>query len=86
MERVAFRFQAAGPITFSGMNSYSGGTIVDANNTLIGTTTSLQGSIVNSGLVRFDQTANGTYSGNICPGAGSVEFSGDRPDSVHGNQ
>ena len=54
-----------GPVTFAGKNTYTGGTIVDANNTLIGTTDSLQGSIANAGLVQLNQVASGVYSGQI---------------------
>ena len=73
-----------GTVTFSGTNSYSGGTTVAAG-TLAGTTTSLQGDIVDDAgaNVTFDQATNGTYAGNISggghvtkSGAGTVTFSG----------
>ncbi len=73
---------SAGNLTLSGINSYSGGTTVSAG-TLTGTTTSLQGAIVNSATVVFDQAVNGTYSGNmkgsgqlLKTGTGNVTLSG----------
>ncbi|MBE2181718.1 MAG: autotransporter-associated beta strand repeat-containing protein [Chthoniobacterales bacterium] len=72
----------AGTVTFSGTNSYTGGTTV-AEGGLVGTTDSLQGNIANEGTVTFDQTTTGTYAGNISgggsvvkDGAGTVTFSG----------
>jgi|GEM_PF-1732526 autotransporter-associated beta strand protein len=64
-----------GPITFSGTNSYTGGTTVDKGSTLIGTTSSVQGSILNNGALQFNQNTNGTYTGSIS-GTGGVELSG----------
>jgi fibronectin-binding autotransporter adhesin len=51
-----------GNVTLSGANTYSGGTTVSAG-TLTGTSTSLQGAIVNNSLVTFDQNFDGTYAG-----------------------
>ena len=64
-----------GPLTFSGTNSYTGGTVVDRGNTLIGTTTSLQGNIANDGAIQFNQATGGAYAGNLS-GAGRVEITG----------
>lgn len=66
---------SGGPITLTGANTYSGGTLVDPATTLIGTTTSIQGSILNRGTVQFDQATNGTYSG-VMSGSGKAQISG----------
>ena len=62
--------QGTGTLTLLGANTYSGGTTVSAG-VLQGTTTSLQGAIVNNASVAFNQTNNGTYAGNMS-GAGSL--------------
>src|SRR5699024_10439025 len=54
--------------------TYSGGTVVSAG-TLVGTTTSLQGDILNNALVVFDQATNGTYAG-VMSGTGSLTKTG----------
>ncbi|MCA0248161.1 MAG: autotransporter-associated beta strand repeat-containing protein [Proteobacteria bacterium] len=64
----------AGNLTLSGANSYSGGTTVSGG-TLTGTTTSLQGAILNNAAVVFDQAFGGTYAG-IVSGSGSLTKSG----------
>ena len=64
----------AGTLTLSGANTYSGGTLVSGGR-LIGTTTSLQGSITNNAAATFDQTTNGTYAGALT-GSGSLVKSG----------
>jgi len=74
----------AGAVTFSGTNAYSGGTTVDVGSTLIGTTTSLQGPILDNWLVQFNQTTNGTYAGNIS-GTGGVEISGSGSVTLTGS-
>jgi autotransporter-associated beta strand protein len=53
-----------GNLTLSGTNSYAGGTFVLAG-TLTGTTSSLQGDITNDSIVVFDQSASGTYAGEM---------------------
>ena len=73
-----------GPVTFSGTNSYSGGTTVDLGSTLIGTTDSLQGAFTNNGAVQFNQGTAGTYGGNMI-GTGSVEISGTGPVTFSGS-
>ena len=47
--------ESGGAITFTGLNTYSGGTTVDSGGTLIGSTTSLRGMITNNGLVRIPE-------------------------------
>ncbi|MFZ5779655.1 MAG: autotransporter outer membrane beta-barrel domain-containing protein [Pseudomonadota bacterium] len=63
-----------GTLILSGSNSYSGGTTV-AEGTLQGTTSSLQGNIVDNALVAFDQASTGTYAGSIS-GSGGLLISG----------
>ena len=64
-----------GEIVFTGANSYSGGTTIATNTLLVGTTTSLQGNMANSGLLIFDQSTAGSYAGNIM-GVGAVGIEG----------
>ncbi len=64
----------SGTLILSGLNTYTGGTNVNAG-TLEGSTTSLQGNIVNNAAVVFNQTTNGTYSG-IMSGLGSLTKNG----------
>ena len=68
----------SGPIRFTGLNNYIGGTYVNSGSQLIGTTGSLRGQIFNSGVVQFDQAAGGTFSGKLS-GTGSVQISGSGP-------
>lgn len=60
----------SGTVIFSGTNSYAGGTTVSGG-TLQGTTSTLQGNILNNSVVTFAQTTSGTYSG-VISGTGSV--------------
>jgi autotransporter-associated beta strand protein len=69
-----------GTLTLSGLNSYSGGTFINAGG-LTGTTTSLQGAILDNASLTFDQGFNGLFSGLIGGtgtvtklGAGNVTF------------
>ena len=63
-----------GKFTLGGANSYSGGTTV-TDGTLVGNTTSLQGNItVNSpAILQFNQTFEGTYSGQL-KGNGNIQL------------
>ena len=72
-----------GAVTFTGQNSYKGGTTVDQGSTLIGNSTSLQGLIDNRGAIQFNQRQTGSFTGNIS-GAGSVEISGAAPVAFTG--
>nr|NUR37703.1 hypothetical protein [Sphingomonas sp.] len=67
-----------GTLTLTGANTYSGGTIVDTG-VLWGSSTSLQGNIIDNADVVFDQTLggahSGTYAGNLS-GVGQVSFFG----------
>jgi autotransporter-associated beta strand protein len=64
----------AGALRLTGANSYSGGTTVSGGE-LVGTTTSLQGDIVNNAAVTFDEAAAGTYGG-VMSGSGSLTKTG----------
>ena len=64
----------SGVMTLSGTNIYSGGTTVSGG-TLAGTTTSLQGAILNDAAVLFNQNVAGTYAGAM-DGSGSLTKSG----------
>jgi len=64
-----------GVLTLSGTNTYSGGTTVTAG-TLKGTTSSLQGDILNNTIVEFAQSTNGTFS-DVISGSGSLTKSGN---------
>ncbi|MDA8125714.1 MAG: autotransporter-associated beta strand repeat-containing protein, partial [Deltaproteobacteria bacterium] len=63
-----------GTLSLYGANTYSGGTIVSAG-ALQGNATSLQGDITNNAYVVFNQTAAGTYAGNIS-GTGRIAKTG----------
>jgi autotransporter-associated beta strand protein len=66
--------QGAGTLTLTGSNSYSGGGTVSAG-TLAGTTSGLQGNILNNAAVAFSQATNGVYAGTMS-GTGSVGIQG----------
>ncbi|WP_296341163.1 autotransporter-associated beta strand repeat-containing protein [Reyranella sp.] len=73
----------AGNLTLTGTNTYTGGTMVSGG-TLTGTTSSLQGNIVNNAALVFDQSTNGTYAGAIT-GTGSLTKTGTGLLSLTGN-
>jgi outer membrane autotransporter protein len=75
----AFVKEGVGTLRLTGANSYSGGTTVAAG-ALIGDTNSLQGPIVNNGIVEFDQTTDGTYAGAI---SGSGAFTKNGTGVLH---
>lgn len=63
-----------GMLTLSGMNTYTGGTTVTAG-TLQGSTTSLQGNIVNNASLIFDQNFDGTFV-SVVSGTGGLTKTG----------
>jgi outer membrane autotransporter protein len=65
-----------GTLTLSGNNSYSGGTTVAAGGGILqGTTSSLQGNILNNATLSFNQAGSGTYGG-VISGSGGVGIQG----------
>ncbi|QSR19943.1 autotransporter domain-containing protein [Novosphingobium sp. KA1] len=77
-----FAKTGSGTLTLTGANTYTGGTVVTGG-TLAGDTSSLQGPILNTANVEFDQAAAGVYSGSISgtgtltkTGAGSLNLTG----------
>jgi fibronectin-binding autotransporter adhesin len=64
----------SGNVTLTGTNTYTGGTTVSGG-TLTGSTTNLQGNILNNATVVFDQDTNGSYAG-VLSGAGGLAKTG----------
>ena len=64
----------SGTLLLGGNNTYSGGTIVSAGS-LIGTTSTLRGAIINNAAVTFHQHTSGTYS-QVMSGSGSLTKAG----------
>ncbi len=75
--------QGTGTLTLTGNNLYSGGTTVSGG-ILAGTTSSLQGNIVNNATVSFNQASNGTYAG-VMSGSGGVTVQGGGVLTLTGN-
>lgn len=72
----------AGTLTLSGANTYAGGTTI-SDGTLVANTTSLHGPVLNNAVLVFNQTVDGTFSGNISgsglltkDGAGALTLTG----------
>lgn len=61
-------------VSLTGTNTYSGGTTISAG-TLVVTTSSLPGNLVNHATVRFEQSVSGTYAG-VISGSGSLTKTG----------
>lgn len=80
----SFIKQGIGNLTLSGVNTYRGGTSINAG-TLTGTTSSFgTGNITNNSQLVFEQSTDGTYAGAITgtgsltkAGSGTVNLSGD---------
>lgn len=53
-----------GTLTLAGANGYTGDTIVEGG-TLVGSSASIRGNLVNRGLVIFNEAHQGTFAGNI---------------------
>ncbi|HPF23811.1 MAG TPA: autotransporter domain-containing protein [Hyphomonas sp.] len=60
----------SGRLTLTGANTYTGGTNVDGG-TLAGSTDSIQGYILNNGMIEFDQSGDGSFGGGM-NGAGGL--------------
>ena len=71
-----------GTLTLAGSSTYTGGTMVSGG-TLALNSSSITGNVVNNAAVLFNQTANGTFSGNIS-GTGSVTKSGNATLTLNG--
>ena len=72
-----------GTLLLTGANTYSGGTNV-LGGVLAGTTSSLQGNILNNSAVLFDQNTDGTYAGSMS-GSGTLMKSGSGLLTLNGN-
>ncbi|WP_339907845.1 autotransporter domain-containing protein [Pseudomonas guineae] len=73
----------SGTTTLTGANTYTGGTTVSGG-TLQGSSTSLQGDILNNAMVNFEQETDGTYAG-VMSGTGSLSKTGAGALTLSGN-
>lgn len=64
-----------GTVSLRGISNYTGGTTIGGFASLSGDANSLQGGIVNNGLLTFSQSSNGAYAGAIS-GTGSLRKEG----------
>jgi len=71
----ALNFAGAGRLILNGANSYTGGTNI-MEGTLVGSTNSLQGQILNNGMIEFNQSTDGTFDGAL-DGSGGLRKFGD---------
>ncbi|CAI8940665.1 fibronectin-binding autotransporter adhesin [Pseudomonas sp. IT-P176] len=70
-------------LVLSGTNTYQGGTTLNGGSTS-GDTRSLQGAILNNAALTFEQTSNGTYSGQLT-GVGTLSKTGTGQLLLAGN-
>src|SRR5438270_804252 len=70
-------------LILTGANTYTGGTTISAG-TLQGTTTSLTGNIVDNAALVIDNSANGTFAGNVT-GTGSLSTINAGTTTLTGN-
>ncbi|BBC73767.1 conserved hypothetical protein [Altererythrobacter sp. B11] len=70
-------------LILTGENTYTGGTLI-AGGTLVGSTKSLTGNIVNNSVLQFDQSDDGTFAGDIS-GNGLLVKNGDGTLTLTGN-
>jgi len=73
----------SGTLALTGANTYAGGTSV-LGGALLGTSSSLQGNILNNSTVVFDQNTDGTYGGSMS-GSGRLMKSGTGSLTLNGN-
>jgi len=71
-----------GTLTLTGVSTYTGGTTVSGG-TLALNASSITGNVTNNAALAFNQTTNGTFSGNIS-GNGSVAKSGNATLTLDG--